>query len=287
MIRSRSYVPLGENREELAESGLELFDCAVNEDDVHRYISDLIPAHWHRELEIFRLLSGEVRIDAGDRSYSLRAGAGCLINSGVLHAFAALTEGECRFRSFVVEAAILAGAPGSVFDTRYVRPFLAEGAPFTLFPAGDEAFSAAFRAAFSACETEGRGYEFAVRDALSQILLQAAAPDAQQEERMKIMLAWIDDHLEGEISMAALAQAAHVCPRVCQRLFRRYLHCRPMEYCMHRRIRAAAWMLSNGDAPVTEIAVKYAFSTPSHFSRQFRLATGCTPSEYRRKTRRA
>ena len=295
MIRTRSYIPMNQNRQELTEKGLELFGCAVNDDDVHRYISDRIPLHWHRELEAFYLISGAVRMDVGDQSHMLHAGEGCVINSGVLHSFTAQAAEECHFRSFVFDAAILAGAPGSVFDTHYVRPFLAEGAPFVAFSGEDEAFAAAFHAAFSACETEKIGYEFTVRDALSRMLLLAraktagaapAAPAGQQEERMKTLLAWIDGHLESEISMAELARAAHVCPRVCQRLFQRYLHCRPMEYCMHRRIMAAAWMLSATDETITNIAVKYAFASPSHFSRQFRRATGCTPSEYRQKARR-
>ena len=114
MIRSRSYVPLKPNQEELMEGGLELFDCSVNDDDVHHYISSQIPAHWHRELEVFQLLSGEVRAAVGDQACALRAGEGCFINTGVLHSFTALSGAPCRFRSFVFDAAILAGAPGSV-----------------------------------------------------------------------------------------------------------------------------------------------------------------------------
>ena len=293
MIRTRSYVPLSQNQEELTEKGLELFDCAANEDDIHQYVSGQVPAHWHRELEAFYLLSGEVRVSAGDQAYDLRRGEGCFINTGVLHSYTALTAEPCRFRSFVFDAAILAVAPGSVFDTRYVRPFLAEGTAFAPFSAEDSAYAAAFSAAFSACASETFGYEFTVRGALSQILLLAQAkaiasvPAAPQEERMKAMLAWIDAHLESEIRMEDLAREAHVCQRVCQRLFQRYLHCRPMEYCMQKRVMAAAWMLSTTDEPVTNIAVKYAFSSPSHFSRQFRLATGCTPSEYREKSHQA
>lgn len=291
MVRSRSYVLVNQNQEELIEKGLEQFDCVANADDVHHYIADRIPAHWHRELEVFLLTSGSVRIGAGDRVHDLSAGEGCMINSGVLHSFAARSDAPCRFRSFVFDASILAGAPGSAFDTRYVRPFLAEGAAFIRFEKEKPAFVAPFEAAFAACASEENGYEFAVRDALSRILLLAEAQNsalsapapAQQEERIKRMLAWIDAHLEGEIRMDELARAAHVCPRVCQRLFRRYLHCRPMEYCMQRRILAAAWMLTATDAPITEIAMKYAFSSPSHFSHQFRQATGATPSEYRKR----
>ena len=249
MIRSRAYVPLKQNREESVEAGHELFDCVATQEDILWYIANQVPAHWNHEVEIFHLLSGRVRVCAGNQAYDLSGGEGCFINTGVLHSYTALTAEPCRFHSFVFDAAILAGAPGSVFDTRYVRPFLAEGTAFAPFSAEDSAYAAAFSAAFSACASETFGYEFTVRGALSQILLLAQAkaiasvPAAPQEERMKAMLAWIDAHLESEIRMEDLAREAHVCQRVCQRLFQRYLHCRPMEYCMQKRVMAAAWML--------------------------------------------
>ena len=290
MIRSRAYVPVNQNLEERPADGLELFDCAVNEDDIHRYISDIIPAHWHRELEVFSLLSGSVRINICDRSYELSAGEGCIINTGILHSFTALSDEPCRFRSFVFDAGILSGSPGSVFDVRYVRPYLSDGAACITFAADDKTFSDAFDAGFSVCESEKDGYEFTVRNALSSILLHAREKSGDvlarsyvvaQVKRIKKMLAWIDEHIESEISIGDIASAAHVCPRVCQRLFKQYLHCRPMEYCMQKRIVAAAWLLSSTDEPVTSIAARYYFSSPGHFSQRFRALTGCTPSEYR------
>ena len=294
MIRSRAYVPLKQNREESVEAGHELFDCVATEEDILWYIGHRVPAHWHHEVEIFHLLSGRVRICAGNQAYDLSGGEGCFINTGVLHSYMALTDAPCRFHSFVFDAGIVAGAAGSLFDVRYVRPLLSGGAPFVRFFPEDVNYFTAFEAAFAACAEEPHGYEFIVRDQFSRILLLVGAregvaadrSDLQQEERLKAMLEWIDTHLERDIRTEDLARAAHVCPRVCQRLFRRYLHCSPMEYCMQKRIKAAAWMLAATDEPVTDVAIKYAFSSSSHFARQFRLATGCTPSEYREKTRR-
>ena len=294
MIRRRSYVPLNQNREELTEKGLELFNFVANDGEIHDYIAGRIPAHWHRELEIFLLLSGWVRISFGDHVADLNPGEGCLLNAGVLHSFLALTEEPCRFHSFVFDSSVISGAPGSIFDTRYVRPYLTGGAAFVFFTTDDTAFHDAFHAAFSACEAEETGYEFLVRSAVSRILLLAAArshsartlPAApQQEQRLKELLGWIDAHLDRAVCVDDLARAAHVCPRECQRLFRRYLHCRPMEYLMQRRLLAAARLLADTDEPVTAIAMKFAFSSPSHFSRQFRLATGCTPTQYRARLR--
>lgn len=294
MIRSHPYVPVRQNGEELMDHALAPFDFVANAEDIHAYLADQIPAHWHRELEVFYLVSGKTRIGAGDQVYDLSAGEGCAINSGVLHSFLALADEPCRFRSFVFDASIIAGAPGSAFDTRYVRPFLASGAAFTRFERGEDAFFEAFSAAFSACKAEEAGYEFTIRDSLSKILIltmrkmpsDAEAAPSQQEERIKRMIEWIDGHLECAVSVSEIARAAHVCPRVCQRLFKRYLHCRPMEYWMQRRVLAAARTLAETDEPITSIAMRYAFANPSHFTREFHKTTGCTPTEYRAQGKR-
>ena len=136
MIEYRSFVPMNPDREEINELEHSPFNLHANEGNIHRYAAGLIPSHWHRELEIFLLLEGRVRIGIGKETFEILPGEGCFINTGVLHSYTALTAEPCRFRSFVFDAAILAGAPGSVFDTRYVRPFLAEGtafAPFSVF----------------------------------------------------------------------------------------------------------------------------------------------------------
>lgn len=99
-------------------------DFIANEGNIHSYAAGLIPSHWHRELEIFILLEGRVRIGAGSETFEVVPGEGCFINTGILHSFACLVPSPCRYRSFVFDAGIVSGTPGSIFDTRYIRPLL-------------------------------------------------------------------------------------------------------------------------------------------------------------------
>lgn len=289
MIRSRSDVPLGKNRQELVEDKQALFNLFANDGDVHQYIAGQIPAHWHTELEVFALLSGRVRMGIGEQAYDLEPGEGCFINGGVLHSCTAITARECRYRSFVFDASIVAGAPGSAFDVLYTRPLMEEGAPFVHFGPEDTEYFRSFDEAFAACEREEHGFEFDVRAALSRILLMAAeraasSPQNQTvrcDERLKAMLAWIDENLESDVRIEDVAGAGRVCARVCQRMFQRYMHCRPMEYLRQKRLLAAAGRLAATDEPVTDIAMRYGFASPSHFAYQFHVFTGSTPRKYR------
>ena len=293
MIRNRSYIPMDETRKEIPQQDLALFDLVANEGNIHEYAAGHIPAHWHTELEIFQLQSGCVEVVVGDASRTLHPGQGCLVNTGVLHAFTAVGAQPCLYRSFVFDAGIVSGSPGSVFDTRYLRPLLENGPAAVWFSAADTAFSAAFGRAFAACVQEGDAYEFTVREALTALLLHArslAAPapvrkaPSAQEQRIKQMLEWIDANLDAAITVKHVAAAAGVCPRECQRIFGRYLHQRPMEYVQRRRLLTAAAQLAQTSLPVTEIALNCGFASPGYFSACFRRLLGCTPGQYRSRT---
>ena len=149
MIRRRNFVPVDPQGQERLSEELWPFDLAANEGDICRYAAGCIPTHWHREPELFILLGGEVRIRAGGDTLTLRAGEGCLINGSTLHGFTACSD-PCPYRSIVFDPGLVAGEPGSIFDTKYVRPLLC-GAPWQIVDARETVFFAAFDRAFSAC----------------------------------------------------------------------------------------------------------------------------------------
>ena len=292
MIHNRSFVPMNPDKKEINELEHSPFDFIANEGNIHSYAASLIPSHWHRELEIFILLEGRVRIGAGSETFEVVPGEGCFINTGILHSFACLVPSPCRYRSFVFDAGIVSGTPGSIFDTRYIRPLLENGPAYLKFehPSEYPAFFRDFDAAFSACANEETGYEFEVRAAVSRMLLLIgqqsemlphSRPSSLQDTRAKQLLPWIDANLERNLSIKEIAAVINVCPRVCQRLFRQYFHCTPMEYLQEKRLLLAAEKLISTDLPVTDIALSCGFSSPSYFTKQFRELIGKTPSVYR------
>lgn len=296
MIRNANRVETDIHQQELTEQGKYLFNLVANKGDIHKFITGNIPPHWHNEQEIFCLMEGSVRIGIGDTFYDLHAGEGCFINTGILHSFTGLVPSPCLYRSFVFDPSIISGAPGSVFDIHYIRPLMENGAAFIKISpnsdpgSADKHFFRAFDQAFSACTSESPGYEFQVRNALSEIFLVILEKNRSlsvpkfpeiQELRLKQMLEWIDQNLEKNISVKNISAVASICVRECQRIFHRYLNCTPIEYVRQRRLLLAARQLSLTDLPVTDIAINCGFTSPSYFTRQFRLLTGITPTKYR------
>lgn len=293
MISTKNYIHTTHNQEQIREQGLELFDLVANYTDIQTYIAGFIPPHWHRQMEFFVLLSGRVKIGIRENIYELVPGEGCFINAEVLHSFTACGDSSCYFRSFVFDPTIVSGMPGSIFDVKYVRPLLHSGKDFLkFFPDRDPVYFEKFNQAFQACTEEFTGYEFKVRDCLTDILLYIQsrypfATDSQPvpgmwEIRVKQMLEWMEQNLRKNISVNDIAASANICPRECQRVFQRYVHYSPMEYLRLKRILLAAELLSTTTSPVIDIALECGFSGSSYFSKQFKLLTGSTPMEYRK-----
>ena len=289
MIYHRTSLPLHHTLEEIAVPGLELFDLTANECSIEGFLDGYIPPHWHKEVEVFLLLEGEVFLEVEGQIVPIAQGEGCFINTGVLHAFR--TKNHAFYNSFVFDASIVGGEPGSVFDVRLVQPLLKDGPAFYKIPFNEDNFCLPLKKAFKACRDEKPEFEFAVRDELSKIMIYLFHAvenkttlrfSPVQDSRIKQCLSWIDSHLDSTVSVSDISSAANISERECQRLFKTCLHRSPMEYLLYRRLMKAAHMLTESDISITEAALACGFNNSSHFSRKFKELTGSTPAQYRK-----
>jgi AraC family transcriptional regulator len=60
----------------------------------------------------------------------------------------------------------------------------------------------------------------------------------------------------------------------------------PHQWILNARLRRAEEMLSDGDLPLSEIAISTGFSEQSNFNRAFRRAVGIAPGVWRRQFQR-
>ncbi|MFE0022794.1 helix-turn-helix transcriptional regulator [Amycolatopsis sp. NPDC059021] len=95
--------------------------------------------------------------------------------------------------------------------------------------------------------------------------------------------AYIDSHLDTDISLADIAAAARVTVRALQYAFRRHLGTTPTAYLRRIRLEHAHEDLRRADpargGTVTAIAMRWGFYHQGHFATAYRRAYGATPSE--------
>ncbi|MFF0744302.1 helix-turn-helix transcriptional regulator [Streptomyces sp. NPDC004111] len=96
-------------------------------------------------------------------------------------------------------------------------------------------------------------------------------------------IAHIEEHAHTDLSVADIAESAHVSVRTVQCAFRRHLDTTPMGYV--RRVRLAhahAELVAAGagsETTVTAVAARWGFFQPGRFASVYRGVYGCLPHE--------
>ena len=99
------------------------------------------------------------------------------------------------------------------------------------------------------------------------------------------MQAWIAGHLDQDLSVAALAERAHLTERSFARAFRREIGQTPAAYVETLRIERARMLLEDGAQSLDVVARATGFRTAEVLRRAFHRRVGVSPAEYRARFR--
>ena len=100
-------------------------------------------------------------------------------------------------------------------------------------------------------------------------------------KRMNDALAYMEDNLDGEISIEKAAQLACCSQYHFQRMFSYIIGVSLSEYIRRRRLTKAALDLQRGDK-VIDVGVRYGYDSPTAFNRAFQAVHGVSPSVARK-----
>jgi transcriptional regulator GlxA family with amidase domain len=98
---------------------------------------------------------------------------------------------------------------------------------------------------------------------------------------------WMADHLDDDLSVAALAERAFMSPRNFARVFRREVGTTPAAYVESLRVERARLLLESTEHQVDEIARRCGFGTVETLRRSFARRLRVSPAEYRLRFRPA
>lgn len=105
---------------------------------------------------------------------------------------------------------------------------------------------------------------------------------SKSDDRLLHAREYLDAHFREEGCLAAAAALTGLSPRRFGELFRRSFDQSPGHYLAERRLECARRLLGLSELSVTEVASRCGFSDVYYFSKFFKRATGCSPSEWRR-----
>ena len=92
---------------------------------------------------------------------------------------------------------------------------------------------------------------------------------------------YIEEHLEGDLSIHALAEVVGLSPQHFAVLFRESMGFTPHQYVNRRRVERAQHLLADPDLSLVNISMTCGFSSQSQFTTLFRRLVGMTPGRFR------
>ncbi|SFI98416.1 AraC-type DNA-binding protein [Paenibacillus sp. UNC496MF] len=119
-------------------------------------------------------------------------------------------------------------------------------------------------------------------DALKPTYTQKDNADQQLLERV---VAYMKEHLADHLTLDRLCRAAHVGRTRLKELFQSRVGTGAMEFFKQLRIAEAKTLIREKQYNLTEIAAQLGYGSLHYFSRDFKRATGMSPSEYARSVK--
>ncbi|WP_067970491.1 GlxA family transcriptional regulator [Nocardiopsis trehalosi] len=106
-------------------------------------------------------------------------------------------------------------------------------------------------------------------------------PPVPRGSAFEPVLAWIEDHLDRDLTLAAMAARGGMSERTFGRRFREHTGTTPLQWLLRARVRRAQYLLENTDYGVERIAAQAGFGSPTAFRERFKRVVGVSPQTYR------
>ena len=239
--------------------------------------------HWHREFEILRVISGELRLYLNAKEYALKPGSIILYGSGVLHRG---TPKNCVYECAVFDLGLL-GNRYAIHADEYVIEL---PAPQTVET--DKIREIADELLLTVQE-KGEFYELRTISLIYDLffrmyrngLITSEEKRGQLPKQTRVIaktLSWIEEHFAEPITLKDLSYVSGMNEKYLCRIFREYTSKSPMSYVNEYRIDNACIKINESRSSLTQIAYDCGFNDSGYFTKIFKKYKGMTPGEYRK-----
>ncbi len=290
--------------EEQSFSGDNGYPVQVYFHELSRLYMKSIAWNWHPEIEIIIINHGDVVFMTNDKKESLHAGQGVVVNANVMHSIVPENEdANCSMYSTKFSPSFLFETKDPSFAERYLLPVI-NSRTFQYMTLDEENDKEArllefINGVIALNLVKNFGFELLTKARLCEFwiaLMNSAVPETMQkksagsvhldEQRVKEMIHYIEEHYSEKITLEELASSVHISRSECCRCFKRSLNLTPIEYLMRYRILKAASMIRKNpplNISFSELAYQVGFNNASYFNKVFRQYLNCTPGEYKKK----
>ena len=284
-----------ENQKELKEHGNYAFPVNISIEKIESYETGTFLWHWHPEIELTLILSGEIEYQIEDSTYLLSAGDGVFCNGNSLHSGHKHKGQNCTYLSITFHPRFLYGYENSILNTKYVSYITSNELWASLVLekriSWQREILSRMKDIYELSLNPSEDYELQVHILLLDVwhkLYQyfstqpnKFAKPKQHLQRLRDILAFIEQNYNQDISLEDIARTANICKSECCRFFKKHMGITIFDYILYVRIQNSLPLLKKVDS-VTEVAAIVGFSSPSYYTQIFKRYMKCTPMEYKK-----
>ncbi len=284
------------DHKEIKKHGNYEFPVHISLEKIQAYEQNFFPWHWHPEIELTWVVSGQIEYLVNDKKYLLTEGEGLFCNSNSLHSGYMVDQKDCSYLSVTFHPRFIYGYENSLLQTRYVDFITANEGWHSLKLQKDvdwhQETGRQIQDIYRMSKDPSPDYELRVHLILTGIWLNLyryyrSLPASEQQPqkhlaRLKEILSYIQDHYTQEITLDEIADHVNICKSECCRFFKKYMKMTIFEYILFLRIQNSLPLLRAGES-VTRIAGLTGFSTSAYYGQIFKRYMGCSPSRYRKE----
>lgn len=253
--------------------------------------------HWHEDIELTKIIDGEMNYYVNGKTYLLKKGDGILINAKAMHYGYSSSGKDCDFICVLISPSIL-GENTALFH-QFIEPIIHTKTidAYILSEVDNN-----HKTILSCIEQYGELYKKHMNtkenidfDCISlacyfwknwYLLIKDKINSNEIEHHdivlQKKMTNFIYQNYMHPIKLEDIASSANICRNKCCQLFKKYAQQSPILFLNAYRIEKAKDLLINSSLNITEIALNCGFNNLSYFAKQFSQVTKCSPKHYRK-----
>lgn len=288
-------INIEKNQKEKKEHGNYTFPVYVSVEKIEAYEQGAFLWHWHPEVELTWIVSGEMEYHVNDQKYDLAEGEGLFGNSNTLHSGYRKGDSECTYISITFHPRFLYGYESSILQTKYVE-----------FIVGNDQWPSMklernlgwhqelikwMREIYRLWGERPEDYEMQIHIILMKIwqkLYQYFTKQPEKEkprrehiQRLRDMVSYMEERYNQDISLKDVASHVNICRSECCRFFKKHMNMTIFEYLMFLRVQKSLPYLKAGES-VTKTAGLVGFASPAYYGQIFKRYMKCTPKEYQK-----
>ncbi len=284
------------DQKEIKKHGNYEFPVHISLEKIQSYEQNSFPWHWHPEIELTWIMSGEIEYLVNDKKYLLKEGEGLFCNSNALHSGHMKNGINCDYLSVTFHPRFIYGYENSLLQIKYVDFITSNEDWHSLILKKDTDWHKniirQIQGIYQMSITPPLDYELRMHLILTEIwqkLYQyyCSLPVSEHRPqkhltRLKEILSYVQEHYAQELTLDEIAEHVNICKSECCRFFKKYMKMTIFDYILFLRVQNSLPLLREGES-VTKIASMTGFSTPAYYGQIFKRYMGCSPSHYRKE----